>query len=393
MTARIVLKAGKDESVKRLHPWVFSGAVKGVQGSMEHGDWVEVLTSRGEFLACGHYQHSGSITVRILTWEKEEPDVGFWRRKIEAALNRRIVAGIANRPDLNAWRLVFAEGDQLSGLIIDCYDHHFVVQCHSAGMERSLPLITEALREVFGEALKSIAIKAEAGKSDNQLPLAEFPGAGETTGAMITEYGCKYLVNWKTGQKTGFFLDQRENRRLLGNLAKGKKVLNTFCYTGGFSLAALQGGASLVHSVDSSAPAIELLRENLELNGYDPALHQAFVSDTQQFLKNPPETYDIIILDPPAYAKHLSARHNAIQGYRRLNAAALQILPPGGLLMTFSCSQVVDRRMFEGAVMAAALDTGRRVTILQRLVQPADHPVSLFHPEGEYLKGLLLMAE
>lgn len=393
MTGKVILRHGKDESVKRFHPWIFSGAVKQIAGKVEDGCWVEVFSSDGTYLASGHYQQKGSITVRILSWTQESPDRGFWERKISGALRRREKQGLLRQPNLNAWRLVFAEGDYLPGLIIDFYNHHLVIQCHSLGMQRHAADIAEALHAVLGSSVKTIYLKAENSPVSGINPLSDPFLFGNIDSELINEYGIRYKVNWVQGQKTGFFLDQRENRRLLGTLAFGKKVLNTFSYTGGFSLAALKGGASLVHSVDSSAPAIEILRENLLINGFDPGAHEAFVSDTMQFLKNPPATYDIVVLDPPAYAKHLSARHNAIQGYRRLNGAAMQILPPGGLLMTFSCSQVVDRKMFEGAVMAAALDAGRQVTILQRLVQPADHPVALCHPEGEYLKGLLLMVE
>jgi 23S rRNA (cytosine1962-C5)-methyltransferase len=393
MKSRIILKNRKDESVKRFHPWIFSGAVQEIQGNPEDGEWVRVFDCNGTYLASGHYQKMGSISVRILSWEDQMPNRTFWESRFAAALKHRELAGLAGRDDLNAWRLVFAEGDQLSGLIIDFYDHHLVVQCHSSGMERGLPLILPALREVFGGTLKSVFVKSEKAVDDPVAVNAYPTGDANASGTIINEYGSLFKVNWRSGQKTGFFLDQRENRYLLTGLSKEKKVLNTFSYTGGFTLAAIRGGASLVHSVDSSAPAISLLKENLELNGIDPAQHPACVNDTLQFLKNASEEYDIIVLDPPAYAKHLSARHKAIQGYRRLNAAAIQILPRGGMLMTFSCSQVVDFRQFEGAVRAAALDTGRQLTVLQRLVQPADHPVSLYHPEGEYLKGLLMLVE
>lgn len=393
MTGKVILRHGKDESVKRFHPWIFSGAVKQIAGKVEDGCWVEVFSSDGTYLASGHYQQKGSITVRILSWEQESPDIGFWTRKINQALERREKMGLLRHPELNAWRLVFAEGDFLPGLIIDFYDYHLVVQCHSMGMQKQAPLIAEALQSVLGPSLKTIYHKSEPSMISGTSAHGDSFLFGDSDSAVMNENGSHFRVNWVMGQKTGFFLDQRENRALLKSISEGKRVLNTFCYTGGFSLAALSGGATLVHSADSSKPALDLLQENIALNRMEEMNHHVFASDTLQYLKGCKETYDIIILDPPAYAKHLSARHNAIQGYRRLNAAAMQILPPGGLLMTFSCSQVVDRKMFEGAVMAAALDVRRKVTILQRLVQPADHPVSLYHPEGEYLKGLLLMVE
>lgn len=389
MNGKIILKRNKEDSVLRFHPWIFSGAVAQVTGSPEDGDWVKVFSSDGVFLAAGHYQEKGSITVRVLTWIDEAPDLAFWVGRIRDARDRRIVLGLSDRKDLNAWRLVFAEGDLLPGLVMDFYTGNIVVQCHSAGMLKSLPLITEALKEVFGTSLLSLYHKKDQASEGREGALScHLLGSG--TGTSILEHDIAYKVDWSKGQKTGFFLDQRENREMVMKLSAGKSVLNTFCYTGGFSLAALKGGAALVRSVDSSATAIALLEENILLNDFSGLDHQSFVMDTLKFLKETKETFDFVILDPPAYAKHLSARHSAIQGYRRLNAAALEIIPAGGLLMTFSCSQVVDRKQFESAVMAAALSVNRKAVILARLSQPPDHPVSLFHPEGEYLKGLLL---
>jgi len=385
---RITLKSKKDEAVRRYHPWVFSGAVKSVEGTPGDGDWVEVFSNKGGYLASGHFQSTGSIAVRLLTWTRELPEAGFYERRITAALTLRQGAGLTDRSDTNAFRLIFAEGDHLPGLIADYYDGHVVLQCHSAGMVSDLHSITEALQHVLGNRLKSIYHKPL--KSEG-TPAPGIPFLlGDASSAHVMEHGIRYRVNWVEGQKTGFFLDQRENRLLVKQLSAGKKVLNTFCYTGGFSLAALHGGATLVHSVDSSAGAIDMLRENLTLNGFPNEEHPAFVCDALQYLQENKPDYDLIILDPPAYAKHLSARHNAVQGYKRLNATTIKAMKPGALLMTFSCSQVVDRKLFEATIMAAALAANRQVSILSRLSQPPDHPVSLFHPEGEYLKGLLL---
>jgi 23S rRNA (cytosine1962-C5)-methyltransferase len=385
---RITLKSKKDEAVRRYHPWVFSGAVKSIDGTPHDGDWVDVYSNKGGYLASGHYQVNGSIAVRLLSWKQERPNPSFYADRISAALQLRHVAGLKPTPSTNAFRLIYAEGDHLPGLIADYYNGHVVLQCHSSGMLNDIESIAEALKEVLGESIRSLYLKPLKGSdvagSDSPFLIGEDPG---TT---ISEHNIMYQVNWVQGQKTGFFLDQRENRKLVKSLSNGKKVLNTFCYTGGFSLAALHGGAQLVHSVDSSAGAIDMLRNNFTLNDFSNEQHPAFVCDALQFLQENELNYDLIILDPPAYAKHLSARHNAVQGYKRLNATALKAMKPGALLMTFSCSQVVERKLFEATIMAAALAANRQVSILSRLSQPADHPVSLFHPEGEYLKGLLL---
>jgi 23S rRNA (cytosine1962-C5)-methyltransferase len=387
-TPRITLKSKKDEAVRRFHPWVFSGAVKSLEGTPQDGDWVEVYSNKGGYLASGHFQSTGSIAVRLLSWSKEQPDASFYERRIAAALALRRAAGLTDGPETNAFRLIYAEGDYLPGLIADFYNGHVVLQCHSAGMMADIQHIRLALQSLFGDNLKSCYVKPLRGE--------ESPGVlspfliGDTVSAPILEHSMAYHVNWVVGQKTGFFLDQRENRLLVKNLSAGKRVLNTFCYTGGFSLAALHGGASLVHSVDSSAAAIDMLRENFTLNGFSTEEHPPFVCDALQYLQGHELNYDLLILDPPAYAKHLSARHNAVQGYKRLNATAIKAMPSGSMLMTFSCSQVVDRKLFEATIMAAALAANRQVSILSRLSQPPDHPVSLFHPEGEYLKGLLL---
>ncbi len=384
----IVLKSKKDEAVRRFHPWVFNGAIKSVDGNPGEGDWVDVYSNKGGYLASGHFQTTGSIAVRLLTWERETPDVAFYARRIQAALALRQRTGLSLSDETNAYRLVYAEGDSLPGLIADYYNGHVVLQCHSAGMTSDLHLIVEALEQVMGDQLRSIYLKPLKGETVPEH-VAHLLTSNETM-TTIMEHKIQYHVNWVEGQKTGFFLDQRENRWLVKQLSAEKKVLNTFCYTGGFSLAALHGGASVVHSVDSSGSAIDMLKKNFELNGFSTEPHTPFVSDALVFLKENELDYDLVILDPPAYAKHLSARHNAVQGYKRLNATAFKAMKPGSLLMTFSCSQVVDRKLFEATIMAAALAANRQVTILARLSQPPDHPVSLFHPEGEYLKGLLL---
>jgi len=389
MAAKIVLKSKKDEAVRRYHPWVFSGALKSLEGEPEEGEWVDVYANKGAWLATGHYQSTGSIMVRLLSWQPVTDRKTFYHQKIADALALRTSAGLTSDPDTNAYRLIYAEGDGLPGLVADWYNGCLVIQCHSAGMVQDLPMILDAFRGVLGSAVRSIYLKPL--HSDTSV----YPGApwlyGHADETEMTESGIRYMVNWAEGQKTGFFLDQRENRSLVRRLSKCKKVLNCFCYTGGFSLAALKGGASLVHSVDSSAGAIALLEKNMQLNGFDPALHQSITSDALEYLRGSDIPWDLVILDPPAYAKHLSARHNAVQGYKRLNATAMALMPPGSLLMTFSCSQVVDRRLFEATIMAAALSVNREVAILTRLSQPPDHPVSIYHPEGEYLKGLLLM--
>lgn len=388
ITAKITLKSKKDEAVRRFHPWVFSGAIKDIDGDPEDGDWVEVYSNKGSYLAAGHYQSEGSIAIRLLAWDKEVPDEDFWLKRLKMAFNLRKSVGLISDPQLNVYRLVFAEGDMLPGLIIDHYDGNLVIQCHSTGMIAALDHIVTGLKNLYGTGLKTIYNRSEisgrrSGGSDGHL-------FGDASSATVMERGASFYVDWVMGQKTGFFIDQRENRQLMSKISSGKRVLNTFCYTGGFSVAALRGGAKAVHSVDSSAYAIGVTKDNIAANGFSLADNHCFTSDTLDFLKQAEHDYDIIVLDPPAYAKHMSARHNAVQGYKRLNAAAMSILPPGGLLMTFSCSQVVDRRLFEATIMAAALTAKRNVKILSRLSQPADHPVSIYHPEGEYLKGLLL---
>ncbi len=387
-TTRIVLKSGKEHSVLRRHPWVFSGAIARVDGEVHNGDVVEVVNNKGEFLAYGHAAE-GSISVRLFSFEQIAPDREFWKNKLAVAYALRRKWGIIDNPQTNIFRLIHAEGDGMPGLVVDVYGDTAVIQTHSVGMHEMRGVLAELLVEVVG--VKAVYNKSaeKLEKNSGQRSTDEYL-IGSRGESICREHGALYNIDWETGQKTGFFIDQRENRHLLRELAKGKKVLNTFCYTGGFSICALQGGAVLAHSLDSSQKALELTEENLKLNGFDPAIHKTIKADAVHYLKNLEEDYDIVVLDPPAFAKHLSARHQAIQAYTRINEAAIRQIKPGGLIFTFSCSQVVDRNLFAGTVMAAAIQAKRDVRILQRLQQPGDHPVSIFHPEGEYLKGLVI---
>lgn len=385
----IILKQGRDHSAKRLHPWIFSGAIQSYSGELQDGDWVEVQDSRKGTLGFGHYQ-KGTITVRLLAFGNNRPDARLYENKIKNALRVRMESEVIS--DLtNAFRLIHGEGDGLPGLIADVYDGVAVVQTHSAGMQKDKTQIAEALQTVLEEGglkIKAVYFKSLQEKSESGylLGMAVVPH-------IVREHANKFYVDWEEGQKTGFFLDQRENRKLLGEMAKGKTVLNTFCYTGGFSVYALQNGAKLVHSVDASEKAISLTRKNLELNGYDPGKHECVAQDTFDFLKDKKDVYDLIILDPPAFAKHKDSRHQAVKGYQRLNAEAMKMVKPGGIIFTFSCSQVVDRQLFYDTVVSAGIQAGRQIKVLHHLSQPADHPVSLYHPEGEYLKGLVLYVE
>jgi len=388
VSSRIVLKSGKEHSILRRHPWVFSGAIDRVEGEIHNGDAVEVTDQKGRFLAYGHAAE-GSIAVRIFSFEQGELDRAFWKNKVQQAFDLRSKLRIAGDTNTTMYRLIHAEGDGMPGLIVDIYGKTAVIQTHSVGMHELRQLLAEILVEVAGvtSVYNKSAEKLE--KNGGQRSQDEYL-IGAQPDEICLEHGAKYKIDWETGQKTGFFIDQRESRFLLGQLAKGKKVLNTFCYTGGFSICALNGGAVLAHSLDSSQKALDLTEENLKLNGYDPAVHRTIKADAVHYLKNLEEDYDIIVLDPPAFAKHLSARHQAIQAYTRINEAAIRQIKPGGLLFTFSCSQVVDRNLFAGTIMAAAIQAKRNVRILYRLQQPGDHPVSIFHPEGEYLKGLVI---
>ena len=392
---KVYLKPGKEESLKRFHPWVFSGAIARIDGKPEEGEIVEVYTSKKDFIARGHFQ-IGSIAVRVLTFREDETiDNSFWQRKLATAREMRRSIGLIGRTDNNTYRLVHGEGDNLPGLVIDIYARTAVMQAHSAGMHMERMQIAEALTEVMQGEVDNIYYKSETTlpyKAD-LFPENGFLKGGSTDN-VATEYGLNFHIDWLKGQKTGFFVDQRENRALLEKYAHGRTVLNMFCYTGGFSVYAMRGGALSVHSVDSSAKAIELTNKNIGLNFPDDPRHKAFAEDAFKFLEQMDDNaYDLIVLDPPAFAKHRDALRNALMGYRKLNARAFGKIKPGGILFTFSCSQAVSKEQFRTAVFTAAAMSGRSVRILHQLTQPADHPVNIYHPEGEYLKGLVLYVE
>ena len=391
---KVYLKPKKEESLLRFHPWVFSGAIARVEGNPEEGEVVEVYTSDKKYIAAGHYQ-IGSIAVRVLTFQKEEINHDFWVRRLTVARNLRQALRLIGTETNNACRLVHGEGDNLPGLIIDLYDHTAVMQAHSAGMHVYRHEIAAALKEVMGDTVRNIYYKSETTlpfKADLESTENGFLLGGSTDNVAM-ENGLLFHVDWLKGQKTGFFVDQRDNRALLEHYSLGRNVLNMFCYTGGFSFYAMRGGARLVHSVDSSAKAIDLTRANVELNFPGDTRHDAFAEDAFKYLDRMGGEYDLIILDPPAFAKHRGALRNALRGYTKLNAKAFEKIRPGGILFTFSCSQVVSKQDFRNAVFTAAAQSGRSVRIMHQLTQPADHPVNIYHPEGEYLKGLVLYVE
>ena len=393
MQKSVILKRGKEESLLRFHPWIFSGAIADIKGAPDEGDIVDVYTHEGKWIAVGHIQ-VGSIAVRVLSFKHENIDADFWFRRLSVAFDMRRSLGLTDREDHNIYRLVHGEGDNLPGLVIDIYGHTAVVQAHSVGMHCNRMDIAEALMRVMGDRIKGIYYKSETTlpfKADIDRGNGYIIG-GPTDDTPL-EYGMKMPVDWISGQKTGLFIDQRENRALLERYSKGRSVLNMFCYTGGFSLAALRGGAKLVHSVDSSARAIELTAGGVEDNFPGDTRHAAFAEDAFKYLERMDSIYDLIILDPPAFAKHKDALKHALIGYRRLNQKAMEKIRPGGILFTFSCSQVVTKDQFRTAVFTAAAQAGRSVKILYQLHQPADHPINIFHPEGEYLKGLVLSVE
>lgn len=395
---KIILKKGREESLRRFHPWVFSGAIAQVQGNPAEGDVVAVHASDGSFLAYGHYQ-IGSIAVRVLSFDADVMSPDFWEEMIARALQVRIACGLHGSSGTTCYRLVHGEGDNLPGLIIDYYDGVCVMQAHSAGMFRAKHQISDALQKVYGNALKAVydkssstaPFKAGLDLVDGYLYKREDFIADEL---VVLENGQKFIVNWTEGQKTGFFLDQRDNRALVGSLSKGRNVLNLFCYTGGFSIYALANGAEHVDSVDSSKKAMMMVDRNVLANGFDPSRHTSLCCDAIEYLRDVPEgKYDLMIVDPPAFAKHRGALKNALRAYQRLNAAAISKVASGGFIFTYSCSQVVDKEAFALAVFSAAAQCGRSVRILDRLNQPCDHSVNIYHPEGEYLKGLLLYVE
>lgn len=393
MYKQIFLKRGKEESLKRFHPWIFSGAIHHMDEGIEEGETVRVITAAGEFIAVGHYQ-IGSIAVRVLSFEDIEINTDFWCERLQSALDVRIGVGIADSPTNNTYRLVHGEGDYLPGLVIDCYGSTAVMQAHSVGMHVCRNEICQALVQVMGDRIANVYYKSETTlpyKADLHQENGFLVGGDASNVAM--ENRLKFHIDWLRGQKTGFFVDQRENRSLLEQYAKGKSVLNMFCYTGGFSVYAMRGDAKQVHSVDSSAKAIELTNDNVALNFPGDARHEAFCEDAFKFLDEHDQQYDLIVLDPPAFAKHRAALRNALKGYTRLNVKGLQRIKKGGILFTFSCSQVVTKDNFRNAVFTAAVQVGRKVRILHQLHQPADHPINIYHPEGEYLKGLVLYVE
>lgn len=391
MYKTVVLRKGKEESLLRFHPWIFSGAISHADESLQDGETVRVFTAKGDFIAVGHYQ-LGSIAVRVLSFDDVEINLDFWKKRLTAALNMRILTGIADNPNNNTFRLVHGEGDNLPGLVIDCYGTTAVMQAHSVGMHLCRKQVAQALVETMGDRIRCVYYKSET-----TLPFLEQQENGFLIGKddndVALENGLKFHVDWLKGQKTGFFVDQRENRSLLEHYAKDKRVLNMFCYTGGFSFYAMRGGARLVHSVDSSAKAISLTNQNVELNFPGDTRHEAYCEDAFSFLEKTKGEYDLVVLDPPAFAKHRGALHNALKGYTRLNAKAFEMIQHGGILFTFSCSQVVTKDHFRNAVFTAAAQARRKVRILHQLHQPADHPINIYHPEGEYLKGLVLYVE
>jgi 23S rRNA (cytosine1962-C5)-methyltransferase len=390
---KIILKNGKDAAVKRLHQWIFSGAIKSIDAHLPEGAIVEVYSSQNEFLGMGHYQ-IGSIAVRIFSFDKLIPDHAFWTKKLTRAYQLRQTLGLIDNSQTNVYRLVHAEGDGLPGLVIDFYNGTAVIQTHSIGMHLEKDNLVASLKEIYGPKLKAIYDKsAETLPKKANLETENGYLFGKPDTKEVLEYGNKFSVDWETGQKTGFFIDQRENRKLLAAYSENKRVLNTFCYSGGFSVFAMNAGAKEVHSVDSSAKAIALTENNIALNQRQGTIHQSFEKDVIKHIREIDDQYDVIILDPPAFAKHQNVKHNAVQGYKRLNAEAISRIKPGGILFTFSCSQVVDKALFNHTLTAAAIEVGRKVKILHYLSQPGDHPINIFHPESEYLKGLVLYVE
>lgn len=388
--SKIVLKSGKEDSIKRFHPWVFSGAIN-LKEEIPDGEVVEVYSSSREYLGTGMY-NSGTIAVRIYSNEKTNLDEDFWVAKIQRAYNYRKNLGLIDNNQTNAYRLIHAEGDNLPGLIVDIYNDTAVIQAHTTGVHKYRQEIAKAIYKVYQGKVTTVFDKSEKTLHKSDISSNSYLIGEPKKECIVKENGHQFVINWEEGQKTGFFLDQRDNRKLLGEYSKGRSVLNTFCYTGGFSVYALNSGATHVDSVDASKKAIELTDKNIELNNFTEN-HNSYSEDVFNFFKNHEMSYDIIVLDPPAFAKHKSARHSAIMGYKRLNTEAMKRIKPNGILFTFSCSQVVDKYLFDSTIMSAAIQAGRSVKVMHHLSQPADHPVSIFHTEGEYLKGLVLYIE
>ena len=393
MYRKLYLKRGKEESLRRFHPWVFSGAVASVDDGVSEGDIVDVYTSSGEFIAVGMYQ-IGSIVVRVLSFRQISIDREFWTGRLLSAWTMRKALGLIDRPNNNTFRLIHGEGDNLPGLVIDCYGDTAVMQAHCVGMHVMRHELCEALMEVSGGVIQNVFYKSETTlpyKADVEHENGFI--AGQMNGDVALENGLRFHIDWLKGQKTGFFIDQRDNRSLLESYSRGRSVLNMFCYTGGFSVYAMRGGARLVHSVDSSSKAVELTDRNVSMNFPGDDRHKSYCEDAFKFLDANDNMYDLMILDPPAFAKHRAALHNALKGYTRLNVKGMQKIKPGGILFTFSCSQIVTKDHFRNAVFTAAVQANRKVRILHQLHQPVDHPINVYHPEGEYLKGLVLYVE
>ncbi|HFA49676.1 MAG TPA: class I SAM-dependent rRNA methyltransferase [Bacteroidetes bacterium] len=386
---KIYLKPKKEQAIQRRHPWIFSGAIRNIEGEAGDGDAVEVYSSKNEFLAVGHF-HEGSIAVRILSYKKRKLDAEFWRSQIKKAAVYRQFLGFPSEAT-NCYRMVHGEGDGLSGLVVDIYGNTAVLQCHTVGMHREREAIAQAVKDIV-EGVEAVFDKSRASLPERYANTIENSYlTGNSAPQNVLENGHRFYVDWERGQKTGFFLDQRDNRQMLSKYAKRKKVLNAFCYSGGFSVYAMQAGAAEVHSIDVSKKAMDWTDKNIELNPTD-CLHESIQGKVLDYLKDT-EPYEVMVVDPPAFAKRISKRHNAVQGYKRLNAMAMQKMLPGGVLFTFSCSQVIDRQLFYNTIVAAAIEAGRSVKVMHHLSQPADHPVNLFHPEGAYLKGLVLRIE
>jgi 23S rRNA (cytosine1962-C5)-methyltransferase len=384
---KVILKSGKEKSIQRRHPWIFSGAVYGVSREINDGEMVDVVDSKNQHLGTGYFSDKGSIVVRILTFGDETFSENFWNKKLQSAWELRLK--ILNLEVTNAFRVIHGEGDGISGLIIDYYDKNWVIQAHSTGVFLQMEQIAEAIKSNFPDYCETIYCKSSGTLPNTGTDYFLFGNKAE---AVARENNILFSVNWVEGQKTGFFLDQRENRKLLGEFSKGKKVLNTFCYTGGFSIYAMSAGAELVTSVDISQKAVDLAASNMELN-YPNANHKAVADDVFNFMKENHQIYDVIVLDPPAFAKSIKSKHTATQAYKRLNIAGLKALAPNGILFTFSCSQVIDDVLFYNTVAAAAIETGRNIRVLHKLEQGPDHPTNIYHPEGHYLKGLVLFVE
>lgn len=388
---KIILKRRKEISLLRRHHWVFSGAIFQKDAALQSGQLVSVYSSKDEFLGIGHFSE-GSIMVRVVSFENRDINQNFWDEKIASAFALRKNIGLTDNQSTSVYRLVHGEGDLLPGLIVDFYNGTAVIQAHHIGMHQHINEIAQAVKKIYGSELTAVFDKSAETLPKNSGVTNRWV-LGEPAADLVQEYGATYQIDWEKGQKTGFFIDQRENRKLLADYSKNKKILNTFCYSGGFTVLALSEGAAEVHSVDISPKAIELTEKNIELNPGLSGKHESKVADVVKYIREIGDDYDVIVLDPPAFAKNLKARHNAVQGYKRLNAEALRKIKSGGILFTFSCSQVVDKVLFRNTILAAALECGRKVKILHQLSQPADHPVNIFHPESEYLKGLVLFVE